>query len=783
MSSHLTSPSPSATDAASSAKKARAKHACTVCNSRRVRCDVMEVQPCSNCADAGVACEVVPSRRGRYPRKPRHKGPRTRQSRHGASASVTAESTDPEDQVRQEAHATQSPSQAPSTSSVPPPPPFGNGGGHSYRTRKQTAAREISPPTSPTPASSAKASGARFFGESNFLTIVSGGRRDDDDGTSANQSGGGSGGGDGGSGGDQSQRRYTFHLPAKRPNPAPAEGAGLKASTLRYLQDEGVFDLPTNAQCAPALRAFFTWFHPCFPVVDAADIARRFTENRVPKVLMYAMLLVGSTYCEDAAIADMGLSDRFQAKTLFYTRAKLLFDADWERDEITLIQSLFLMSFQRNGPADVRDVRYWLGNVITLSESIGLHRSSCSVSKTVETPTMRRRIWWSIYVRERQSAASLGLPSRIRDEDCDIETLTAADLEAPDVDLEHPILAPTKPEHITYAIKMVEVSRLIGRIIDLHFVPGRTGSKAKDVESLDNALEAWKDSLPQSMRFLSDETNTSVWACLLHLAYNHLRILIHRNSYLHSNDKTESSMIVTASACRISRIAEDMYTRGILGCGQMHMITSLFTSLCIHVISIRRDTGVNRRIAENRAQMCLICLKEIQKYWRINNNVLDIFFQYLDASIADRLHAKQLYAGNGLSAAAAAAAVTGTTTHHQHSEPAPAQTSLPPASFSLSAAVPWQSAPVATMAQSQSPPPQQQQQQQQQHQQQQQQQMLLQTPMMTFPGAAAGNVPDIIFDDQYFTNLMNGHWEADDKISELGLFLQADDITGGRGWR
>ncbi|KAK8147106.1 hypothetical protein G3M48_002095 [Beauveria asiatica] len=760
----MPSPSPSATEAASSARKARAKHACTVCNSRRVRCDVMEVQPCSNCVDAGVKCEVLPSRRGRYPRKPRHKGPRTRQNhRNGASASGTAESTDPEDQIRREAHATnttQSPSQpaasasasaaaaataaaaaAPSSSSTP----FGSAAAcHSYRTRKQTAAREASPPVSPTPASSAKASGARFFGESNFLTIVSGGREHGD--ATSNQPGG-------------AQSRYTFHLPAKRPNPAQAEGSGIKESTLRYLRDEGVFDLPSQEQCAPALRAFFTWFHPCFPVVDAADLARRFTENRVPKVLMYAMLIVGCTYCDDSVISGMGLSDRFQAKTLFYTRAKLLIDADWERDEITLIQSLFLMSFQRNGPSDVRDVRYWLGNVITLSESIGLHRSSCSVSKTVETPTMRRRIWWSIYVRERQSAASLGLPSRIRDEDCDIEALSAADLEAPDVDLdEHPILSPLKPEHITYAIKMVEVARLIGRIIDLHFVPGRTGSKAKDVESLDNALEAWKDSLPQSMRFLSDETNTSVWPCLLHLAYNHLRILIHRNSYLHSNDKTASSMIVTASACRISRIAEDMYTSGILGRGQMHMITSLFTSLCIHVISIRRDTGVNRRIAENRAQMCLICLKEIQKYWRINNNVLDIFFQYLDASIADRLHAKQLYAGNGLSGAAATTA----NTHGGGAEAA--QTSLPPASFSISASMPWQQQPQQPQQMTPQSPPQ------------------LQTPMMTFPGAA-NHVPDIIFDDQYFTNLMNGHWEADEKISELGLFLQADDITGGRGWR
>ncbi|KAJ6781414.1 hypothetical protein PWT90_02251 [Aphanocladium album] len=706
----MTSPSPSANEAASSAKKSRAKHACTVCNSRRVRCDVMEVQPCSNCADAGVPCEVLPSRRGRYPRKPRHKGPRARHTRNAASAPATAESTDPEDQIRREVHATtESPSHAPSSST-----PFGSVGVcHSYRTRKQAAAREASPPASPTPASSAKASGARFFGESNFLTIVSGGRGEGDAGST--QPGG-------------SQSRYTFHLPAKRQNHTHPEGSGVKESTMRYLQDEGVFDVPSQEQCAPAFRAFFTWFHPSFPVVDAADIAKRFTENRIPKVLMYAMLLVGCTYSDDSVISDMGFSDRFQAKTLFYTRAKLLFDADWERDEITLIQSLFLMSFQRNGPQDVRDVR------------------------------------------ERQSAASLGLPSRIRDEDCDIETLSAADLEAPDVDLAHPILAPTKPEHITYAIKMVEVSRLIGRIIDLHFVPGRTGSKAKDVESLDNALEAWKDSLPQSMRFLSDETNTSVWACLLHLAYNHLRILIHRNSYLHSNDKTESSMIVTASACRISRIAEDMYTSGILGCGQMHMITSLFTSLCIHVISIRRDTGVNRRIAENRAQMCLICLKEIQKYWRINNNVLDIFFQYLDASIADRLHAKQLYAGNGLPTGNHMSGSSSTSiiinsgggagsSNQANGSGETTQASLPPASFSLSASVPWQQPPAQ-------PPPQ------------------LQAPMMNSPGAGgAGSVPDIIFDDQYFTNLMNGHWEADEKISELGLFLQAEDIVGGRGWR
>lgn len=34
-------------------------------------------------------------------------------------------------------------------------------------------------------------------------------------------------------------------------------------------------------------------------------------------------------------------------------------------------------------------------------------------------------------------------------------------------------------------------------------------------------------------------------------------------------------------------------------------------------------------------------MKEVQKYWRINNNTLDLFLQYLDRSIAARLHGMQ----------------------------------------------------------------------------------------------------------------------------------------------
>lgn len=55
--------------------------------------------------------------------------------------------------------------------------------------------------------------------------------------------------------------------------------------------------------------------------------------------------------------------------------------------------------------------------------------------------------------------------------------------------------------------------------MDVQFLPGRTQTvTVNSIEELDGSLEGWKKTLPSDMQY-SDDGNSSLWTCLLHLAY------------------------------------------------------------------------------------------------------------------------------------------------------------------------------------------------------------------------------------------------------------------------
>lgn len=339
-------------------RSTRAKQACRNCNARRVRCNVLEAKPCHNCAAAQVACELLPSKRGKYPRK------RKRDSSSGAAESyVTPAPLGPAGQSSGARH-------VPGSGAAILRSSNGVGlhavGGSSPVTPRMDSpsAQAAGPPATATAGPNSQAAETHaidrtlFFGESNFLTCVAGSGF----GKSA-----------------QPTNRLTYPITdaitTKSSKTSPAKAISISPARYNFLQSEDALTFPAPQVSLEVLRAYFRWFHPCFPVLDRAETARTVENGEISPLLLQAILFIGASYCDEETVRRMGFRDHPEAKARHYQRARLLYDSDWESNKVTVLQALFLMSFWRAGPLNEKNTRYWLGSAISLAQTRGFHRA------------------------------------------------------------------------------------------------------------------------------------------------------------------------------------------------------------------------------------------------------------------------------------------------------------------------------------------------------------------------------------------------------------------------
>ena len=287
-----------------------------------------------------------------------------------------------------------------------------------------------------------------------------------------------------------------------------------KAARIEYLTKDGAFTYPSNDVCEALLGAYFEWFHPCFPILDRHVFFNSYITKTVSPLLFQAVLFVGATHCNEKVMRDLGFPSRMDARTEMYNHIKDIYDADYETDKVTVSQALFLMSFWRAGPPLEKDTRHWLGAAISLAQTKGMHRSSSTT--TFKDGKLRKRIWWSLYVRDRQCSAALGLPTRIRDEDCDIEMLEPSDFEE-DHSPYPKFLGLQKREHVLFAIQMAKLAIYLGKIVLREFAPMSLPKKDSERSQLRDDLLRWESELSPEM--MANATADSFWASMLHLSY------------------------------------------------------------------------------------------------------------------------------------------------------------------------------------------------------------------------------------------------------------------------
>ncbi len=135
------------------------------------------------------------------------------------------------------------------------------------------------------------------------------------------------------------------------PLPENVRGARARINELDnveidILHQRGAFLLPPRALCDELVDAYFQWIAPVVPVINRTKFMRRYRDPKNPPslLLLQAILLAGSRVCNNPQLMDANGSTTPAAMT-FYKRAKALYDANYEDDRVTIVQSLILMGW------------------------------------------------------------------------------------------------------------------------------------------------------------------------------------------------------------------------------------------------------------------------------------------------------------------------------------------------------------------------------------------------------------------------------------------------------
>lgn len=196
------------------------------------------------------------------------------------------------------------------------------------------------------------------------------------------------------------------------PNEMPRK---LADTDLTILKIQRVEELPPKAIRDSLMEAFWTHCYPWTPVVERDWVSN----SRNSLLLQHAMLLAGSR---------VSPPHKKYPPNEFYKKAKVLFWMGVEQDPIiTIAATLLLHWWNPEGPESISidTSSFWLRICTGLAYQVGLHREPTGKPNA----GLRKRIWWSLVVRDCLINAGHGRPRAIDLKLADVSPISTLDFD------------------------------------------------------------------------------------------------------------------------------------------------------------------------------------------------------------------------------------------------------------------------------------------------------------------------------------------------------------------
>lgn len=360
--------------------------ACRRCNARKIKCLAPNGVPCLNCDSAGADCQLIESRRGKYPRHRRlrpnkpstvDKADETLQS-SSSSSNPPPISLSPQHIVHLPALASPSNShrgaEFDATDAHETLVAADSGDGNTNAANINSTATTQDTPESPgflyarIAENSANNNSTSTITDTNRTAFL----------------------------GEAFSLSYVVHNvigplfssssihPHRLHFPLTCHGDGEPDSRSRvdivtcqisHLRSQRLLYFPGRETLHLLLDCYFEAFHPAFPILDESSFRRATDAGETSLIVLSALLMVAVSICTTDVLQQNGSVSRYGARSIYYHQAKALYDADQEPSKVDIILGTFLMSFWWGGPNDPKDSWHWLGITSNLATSLGMHRS------------------------------------------------------------------------------------------------------------------------------------------------------------------------------------------------------------------------------------------------------------------------------------------------------------------------------------------------------------------------------------------------------------------------
>ncbi|OQU95135.1 Fungal specific transcription factor domain-containing protein [Cladophialophora immunda] len=341
--------------------------------------------------------------------------------------------------------------------------------------------------------------------------------------------------------------------------------------------------LPIKEAAVQLVNNYFRTFNSIFPLFDQKSFWTLFhqqysTEPPSKRSWFGALNIVLSIGCITAtdsiwtSVRDCDPSYFSNVSSvswkLFQNASSVLLDALFHANDLMAVQTVIGMAFVMQAVMNPEGAFSLLGVAARLANALGLHRWLEGFGLSRAELEQRQRVFWILYILEKDMSSRVGRPSAIDDDDIGFGFPTEQSHGSGDVNISG---AASGNANFYPLYHMCILARMEGKVYkELYAYGARVKTASERLEAisrLDAELQEWKESFPLHLRPehpIQCDSESRFPIVLLHFGYYHCLRAVHRVNAHHELWSSEADEFRNCGSDPASSGSDALSSDGVL---------------------------------------------------------------------------------------------------------------------------------------------------------------------------------------------------------------------------